>query len=258
MSLPQFFLGGGITALDLAILGGATLLVSFLVAAAGPTGGMQLAATAAVVPGPAVIPIHAWTTGFSALFRALTLRAHIDWGYVGRFVPASAVGALLVVGAYSRIQIPELQVIVAVYILSTSIYELTGKGLRVRFARPYPWWEGLLTGFASVIIGATGPLLMVLMQDHVPDRLRLSGTFSTCLAFQHLFKIVAFGLIGISVFSYFGAILVVTVAAAVGTLAGSRMLLKVDEKRYRKVLAGMLCLTSAWILLDSLILVTRR
>jgi len=245
----QFTLDG-VAVVNVLALGGATFLVSLLVSAIGPTGGMQLAAVTATMPAQAVIPLHAWTTGFSALFRAVALRRHIDWRYLRWFVPASAVGSAVLTIVYARREVPDLQVVVASYILLSAVADIAQLRFHPRFQGPRPAVEGFITGIASMLIGATGPLLMTFMKPHQPDRERLVGTFSAGLTFQHLSKLVLFSSIGVQVFDYPWVLAAITVAAALGTWAGRHILVRLGERTYRIALSSTLIVASVWLIAD--------
>jgi uncharacterized membrane protein YfcA len=234
------------------LLGVATFAVSLMVSAIGPTGGLQLVAVTATMPPQVAIPMHAWTTGFSALFRALTLRAFIDWRYLRPFIVASAVGSAAIALVYAWVDFPNLQLLVASYILVTSVGELARVRVPLHFRNSNAIGEGIITGAASMLVGASGPLLMTLMKPHEANKERLVGTFSAGLTFQHLSKLVAFGTIGVRVFDYPWILLLITVAAAAGTWVGSRVLMRLDERTYRNALSVLLAATSAWLIVDAL------
>lgn len=240
----------GLPALNVLTLCLATLAVSFAVSAIGPTGGMQMAAVAATMPAGLLIPLHAWITGFSALFRALGLRREIDWRFVGWFVPASAAAALPVAGLVVTADFTFIQATVALYILASAVLMVARPQTRLTIRRRRPVVFGLVTGALSMIIGATGPLLMTLMHGGYEEKTRLSATFSACLTFQHLSKIVLFGLIGVSLLGYPVILALTLVAAAVGTLMGRRLLIRLPERLYRLLLAAALAAVSAALLIS--------
>lgn len=240
----------GLPALNVLALCAATLAVSFAVSASGPTGGMQMAAVAATMPPGLVIPLHAWITGFSALFRALGLRREIDWRFVAWFVPASAAASLPMAAVIATADFTFVQAAVALYILASAVLIVLRPETRLTVRRRRPVTFGVITGALSMIVGATGPLLMTLMQGGYDAKERLSATFSACLTFQHLSKIVLFGLIGVSILGHPIVLGLTLAAAAAGTLMGRRLLIRLPERLYRLLLAAALAAVSAALLIS--------
>ena len=83
----------------------ATFLISLFNAAIGPTGGLQLALVAGLLPPQISIPTHAVITGVSSLARAIQLKEYIDWALFWRFVPTSVAGT--VIASFIFVQINE-------------------------------------------------------------------------------------------------------------------------------------------------------
>ena len=240
----------GLPLLNVIALCAGTLLVSFLVSAIGPTGGLQMATVATFVPAYLAIPLHAWITGFSALFRASNLFKQIDWRYFAAFVatsiPASIVGIVLA----AQIDRTLLMLTIGAYIGGSAANRLfkiwRDDGERAPGQRR-PALIGLATGFLTVFVGATGPLLVSLIGNSLETKERLVGTYSACLTVQHLSKIVLFGLIGIQIFD-FPTVLVLTLGCSwIGTLIGTKLLIRISENQYRIALNLVLLGAGVWL-----------
>lgn len=240
----------GLPLLNVAILTLSTFCVSFLVSAIGPTGGLQMAAVAGTMPAPLLIPLHAWITGFSALFRAVSLWRFIDWRFFWRFTPPSLAGAAAVSWLIADADFTIIHVAVSIYILINAVLLIAGTTRAPRVGRPRPIVFGLATGALSMIIGASGPILMTLMQSGFAEKERLSATFAACLTWQHLSKLVLFGVIGVSILGYPVLLMLTLAAAGVGTLAGRKVLLRLPERIYRLLLGAMLAVVSVSLLVS--------
>lgn len=219
-----------------------TFLISLFVAAVGPTGGLQLALVAALLPPQLAIPVHAWITGTSAAFRGWHLRTAIDWNYVIRFAPWSLAASVAAVTLALQIDGRRLQLIIGIFILggalqrSTNVPAAAGRLL----AAPLPC--GLITGFLTVFVGATGPLLFALLMQRLHDRLALAGTHGACMTLQHLAKIGLFGLAGVSLLRYPLLLASTLLAAWLGSRLGATLLLRIPARIYeRLIFALMLC-----------------
>lgn len=238
----------GLPLLNVLILLLSTFFVSFLVSAIGPTGGLQMAAVAGTMPAPLLIPLHAWITGWSALFRTISLWPHIEWKFFWRFLLPSLVGAIAVSWFIASSDFMIIHVTVAIYVLINAVLLLFGVPLAPAVRRPAPVAIGLATGALSMIIGASGPVLVTLMQSRFENKEQLVATFSACLTWQHLSKLVLFGAIGVSVLGYPVLLISTLVAAGTGTLLGRSVLLRLPERVYRLLLATILAAVSVGVL----------
>lgn len=240
----------GLALLSVVLLVLGTFVVSFLVSAIGPTGGLQMAAVAGTMPAPLLIPLHAWITGWSALFRAATLWRYIEWGYFWRFLLPSFAGAASVSVLIAEADFTIIHLIISIYIFINAMLLLFEVRLAPLVLRPAPVVIGLATGALSMIIGASGPILMTLMQPRFTKKESLLATFSACLTWQHLSKLVLFGAIGVSL-SEFPVVLISTLAAAgAGTLVGRKVLLRLPERTYRVLLGVMLAAVSIGVMIS--------
>ncbi len=214
-----------------------TFAVAFFVAAIGPTGGLQLAITGAVLPPNYVIPIHAWISGFSAMFRMAGLRKYIQTKFVMRFILPSIAFTSLAIFFGKHAGFEWVKLFIGIYII------LDASGAIGHFEevldnklRASPEMCGAITGFVTAFIGSSGSLLWALMRNRFNTKEALSATHAACLVAQHLSKIILFGLIGISVFSYWPLLAALTISSLLGTFLGQRRLRRFSEARYRHYL----------------------
>lgn len=230
-----------------------TFSVAYFVAAIGPTGGLQLAITSATVPATHVVPIHAWISGFSAVFRGFGLRTHIDWSYVAVFAIPSLAATLVAVLIGQQAGFAWIKLAIGFYILA----DVAGIFSRLQSAIGEPRAFGAastggLTGFVTVFIGASGPLLWTLMRNRFAERLALSATHSACLVLQHLSKILIFGLVGLSILQYWPVLIATIVASLLGTYLGQMRLQKLDERVYRYLLTAALTVAALMIIASAI------
>ncbi len=221
--------------LPLVLLVIGTFFVAYFVAAIGPTGGLQLAITSATVPPSLVIPIHAWISGVSATFRSAGLWKHIDRTYVLRFVIPSlmATGAAVAIGNVAGFE--WIKILIGAYIILDvlGVFDKAGADVNLQAG---PILSGAVTGFITAFIGASGPLLWAMMRERFEIKETLSATHSACLVFQHLSKIVLFGVIGFSILQYWHVLLAAAAASLLGTVLGQKQLRAFSEATYRRLL----------------------
>lgn len=226
-----------------------TFFVAYFVAAIGPTGGLQLAVTSVTVPANLIIPIHAWISGFSAIFRVVGLRSEVDWRFVLRFLVPSLVltGTAVFIGSVTGFE--WVRILIGVYIVLDVFGFWSLFAGRVTTTKVNPYFIGAITGFTTAFIGASGPLLWVLMRDDFTKKEQLSATHSACLVAQHLSKILAFGLIGFSIFEYWPLLIATVGASALGTVLGQRRLKAFNEATYQKLLSAALLVSGLVIVI---------
>lgn len=214
-----------------------TFCVAYFVAAIGPTGGLQLAVTSATVPAAYVIPLHAWISALSAVFRATALWRSVDVKYVLHFTLPSilATGLAVLVGQFTGYDWIKILIGLVIIAEGTSFLDRLGAIAAPLRAAP-PVVAGAITGFVTAFIGASGPLLWTLTKDRFPGRHELSATHSACLIVQHLSKILLFGAVGFSIFAYWQLIAATAAASLLGTILGQRRLSAFSEPLYRRLL----------------------
>lgn len=234
--------------LPLGILVVGTFGVAYFVAAIGPTGGLQLAVTSATLPAGYVIPVHAWISGFSAVFRTAGLRAHISFAFVARFAAPSIAATAIAVLIGSVAGFDWLKILIGLYIVANATGWFSQAFETPRFLnKSGPFVYGALTGFITAFIGASGPLLWALMKEAFESKEALSGTHAACLVIQHLSKIVLFGLFGLSILKFWPLLIATMGASALGTYLGQRRLRAFSEQTYRRLLRIALILSGSLV-----------
>ncbi|MSO81489.1 MAG: sulfite exporter TauE/SafE family protein [Alphaproteobacteria bacterium] len=221
--------------------------VTFFVAAIGSTGGVQLAPVTFTLPAPLAIPMHAWITGWAAVFRGWTLRMAIDWPYLAWFEPLSVAASTAAIFITERLPLAWFELIIGGWILGSTVMGFVARRPSVVGGMTHPALLGPTTGFLSVFVGATGPLVFALLANRYDRKEEVQATHAACMTLQHLSKIVLFGIAGSAIFAY-QLLMAATIAAAfAGTRLGSRVLLRMDEKLYRRLLAVVMLAVGAFI-----------
>ena len=140
-----------------------------------------------------------------------------------------------------------LQVILGVFIIIfTWLPRMANTGsLRGRFG---------LVGFAATVVGmfvsATGALVGPFAAAACPDRHQLISTFSALMGLVHLCKLVAFGLLGVTLGPYLPLIAVMFATTVMGNLVASRVLNRIPEQGFRlvfRILLTALALRILWL-----------
>jgi uncharacterized protein len=221
----------------------ASFCTSLLTAAFGIGGGaVLLGVLATLLPPVALIPVHGVVQLGSNAGRALVLRREVARDVLTPFLLGSVVGIAL--GAVAFVWIVGLepaaiQIGVGAFILWTLVANPPG------FLRHSAWTAGGASSFLTMFFGATGPFVAAYVKTQGFGRVTYVATHAACMTAQHLLKVVAFGLLGFAFGEYLVLIVGMIAFGFLGTLAGRRVLMRIDERRFAFVLNAILVVLAA-------------
>ena len=216
-----------------------SFLASLITAAFGIGGGVvMIAVLASLLPPAALIPVHAVVQVGSNAGRALIMRAHIDWPVWMVFLAGTVVG--VAVGGVIVIDLPPslIQIGIGVFILWTIFMKPPA------FLRHSAWLAGGVSSVLTMFFGATGPFVAAYLKTLQYDRMTQVATQGACMTAQHLLKVVAFGVLGFAFGPYIPLIAGLIGFGFLGTLTGKRLLMKINEALFKRVLNGILIVLS--------------
>jgi uncharacterized membrane protein YfcA len=239
---------------DAVPLWGAVALVVFsyftsaVTVAFGLGGGvMMLVAIGSVLPPLAVIPVHGVVQLGSNAGRAYLMRQHLERRVFGFFVLGAIVGAAI--AAQLVISVPQaaLQAVLALFILYTVWGPKLGK-----HKVPAPGFAavGLATTFATMFVGATGPLLAAFLPPDRYGKMATVATHSACMTMQHGVKIVAFGILGFAFTEWVPLIAAMIATGFLGTATGKKVLERLPERVFAigfKTVLTLLAVRLLWV-----------
>lgn len=244
MSDFTFLLPDGMAPWLAVTLIGASFFTSLLSAAAGIGGGsVMFAILALVLPPAALVPVHGVLQLGSNLSRVVLLRDHIRPVAFSTFAVSSLIGATI--GGLIAVRIsPEVMLIFfALFILWMAwgrIPEILQKiGL---FA------GGAVSSVLTMFVGATGPFVAAVLKPLNFDRLTFVSVHSACMSIQHTLKLLVFGLLGFAFGSYLFLMGAMLTTGFAGTMVGKRILVRVGDERFHRVLNIILTLIALRIL----------
>ena len=208
-----------------------SLCTAFIAGVTGTAGGLLLLGILALVFPPSVlIPLHTVVMLGDNVSRVAILWRHILWAALLPFFIGAALGA--VVGGRIFVTLPTatLQVILGVFIIVfTWMPKIASTGsLGGRFGL-----IGFIATFVGIFVSATGALVAPFVAAACADRRDLIGTFSAVMGLVHLCKLVAFGLLGVTLAPYLPLMATMVATAAMGNMVGSRVLNRMPEHAFR-------------------------
>ena len=229
----------------------AAFVTSSITAAMGVGGGVVLLALMAQVVPPAVlIPLHGAAQLMSNTNRVLVQRKHINWVYIKPFFLGSLLGGALITPLALYMPVPVGQIVLAVFIVMA-----TWKSAWLRLANWHPAASGGISTGLSLILGATGPLVMSVLPKTQWERKVVVGTHGMAMTIQHGIKVIAFSSLNISLFEYWPLLLGIGMATLAGNLVGAKLLARIPEDKFTLILNWLLtalALRLAWQGLTSL------
>lgn len=227
----------------------AGLLTATLSGVLGMGGGVTLLGVmTAVLPAPVVVPLHGVVQLVSNFTRTLGLVRHVVWRIFAIYVPPMVLGLAAATALWSGDKLTYMRPGVGLLLLAFLVLRRRAPRLRA-----LPMWTyaplGLVIGFASVWIGAVGPLLAPFFLRDELDPKQVIATKAACQSAAHLLKIPAFMVLGFE-FGDHGPLLLGLVAVViVGTLIGRAILDKIDRARFVVAFEILLALLATWLIL---------
>lgn len=101
---------------------------------------------------------------------------------------------------------------------------------------------GAISSTLTMFFGATGPLVAAWIKTLGIQRLAHVATQSACLSLQHLLKTAMFVLLGFSFMAWLPLILMMIATGFIGTLVGKKVLIRTDERKFKRALDIVLTL----------------
>ena len=228
------------TLLDAGLLVTASLVTSFITAAFGIGGGVVLLVfLALVLPPLALIPVHGIVQLGSNAGRACIMLKEVMWRPILPFVVGAMIGAGL--GGMVVVQLPPwvVQLALGIFIIWAVFAKLPPIQQR------YILLGGVVSSFLTMFFGATGNFIAAMVKSMNLDPVPHVATHSLMMTFQHLIKVLIFGLIGFQFGPYMILIFGMVISGFIGTVIGSRFLTKAGGRYFKPVLNTILFLAAA-------------
>lgn len=221
-------------------LGLITLCTSTLTGIFGLGGGLLLIGIIPLfLPVTAVIPVHGVTQLASNSSRAWFGRGNIAWEVLRPYCLGGVAGAAVFAVLLHFISMDYLPLFIGGYILLSQWSAL--------FNRLIHRCESFqLLGFIQVglgvLVGAPGPIHIVLLRKHYEDKHTIVTTAAALLTVMHMLKIIAFIVLGIRLWQYGNVMLAMIIGAIIGSFIGTKLRGTVDGQHFTIVLKVMLSL----------------
>jgi uncharacterized membrane protein YfcA len=186
-----------------------------------------------------LIPVHGIVQLGSNAGRVGIMLKQVVWRPVLPFVIGTVIGASL--GAMVVVQLPPwaVQLALGIFIIWVVFAKLPPIQQR------YILLGGVVSSFLTMFFGATGNFIAAMVKTMNLDPVPHVATHSLMMTFQHLAKVLIFGLIGFQFGPYMILIIGMLISGFIGTIIGSRFLTKAGGRYFKPVLNTILSLAAA-------------
>lgn len=228
------------------LLAGLSFFTSMLTAAIGIGGGsLLLAVMAQVLPVKAIIPVHGVVQLGSNFGRAAVMLPHVEKRLFVWFLLGSLIGAIAGGQIVFSLPVDILRLILGTFILYAAWGpKLGGLAKSEKMLAVGGFFSTMLTMF----VGATGPFVLAMLKPFGLSPMGVVASTAGCLVVQHSLKVLVFGLLGFAFAPYLPLMALMIGLGFVGTLVGRKILLKVDEKLFKRALNIVLTLLALRLL----------
>jgi uncharacterized protein len=204
--------------------------------------------------GSILTPLLAWQQGTKLAVAAVSilhfvgtalrlwrLRTHIDRRVLLSFGLASAAGGLLGAVLHVYLESPLLAVALGVLLVFAGVTGLTGLSERLRLRGPWAWAAGAASGAFGGLVGNQGGIRSAaLLGFDLPKESFVATATAIALVVDAVRLPVYFITQAGQLLESWLVIAVATAGVVVGTLAGERVLRRVPETIFRRVVAALI------------------
>jgi len=200
--------------------------------------GMKTAVAAVSIPHVIATAVRFWR-----------LRTHVDRNVFWGFGVMNAIGALAGAMLHVYVQNVLLSVVLALLLIFAAVLGLTGYSDRLRFGRTAAWIAGAVSGGFGGLVGNQGGIRSAAMLG-----LGVSGPafVATATAIALIVDAVRMPVYFITesarILSTWPALLAAVIGVVIGTLTGERVLQKIPDKLFRRIVSAILLCIGTWLL----------
>ncbi len=211
-----------------------SFFTSLLTAITGVGGGMILiAAMVGVVPAAALVPVHAVIQLASNVSRAGFGWRHIRWEYMTAFVAGSIIAGALGSQFIRLINLDYITLFVAAFIL-LSVWVPNWINVLLN-ERSEMFSIGVVQTGLGTMGGTTGPLANASLMRLACARDEVVTTVAAQMSVTHIIKIMAFSLLGVSIWSWWPLMTGMSVGVILGSWVGTRSRAKLNEQLFKRI-----------------------
>ena len=181
--------------------------------------------------------------------RFAMVKGQVDRRVLLRFGLASAAGGLAGALFQGYASGPRLMLLLAVLLLFVSATELTGLAKRMRFTGTTAWMAGVVSGLLGGLVGNQGGIRSAALLGFGLSRDAFVATATAIALFVDGARLpVYLATSGADLWAHRNAVLIASAGVVAGTIAGARILPRIPESIFRKIVAIVLAILGAALL----------
>jgi hypothetical protein len=182
--------------------------------------------------------------------RIVLFWKHVDWTVVRYYLPSAIAGALIGAWVFVELDLSYLRLVVGLFLISTVWQFKLGKQKR-SFPMPLRGFIplGFFVAIFSTLIGATGPVLNPFYLNYGITKERLIATKAVNSFLLAILQLSSFTFLGALSGEMWWYGLAVGGGATVGNIFGKKMLAKISDQTFRKLLLAFMFLSGILMLL---------
>jgi uncharacterized membrane protein YfcA len=184
--------------------------------------------------------------------RYWMLRGHVDWAVLWSFGLTSAAGGLF--GAYlgTFMRSPVLRAVLGVLLVFAGVTGLTGLASRMRFSGPAAWLAGAVSGIFGGLVGNQGGIRSAaLMGFDIRKEAFVATATAVGLMVDGARMPIYFLTQSSEIAAAWPYVAAATVGTIIGTLLGERVLRRVPETMFRKIVSIIILLLGIALLVGA-------
>jgi len=184
----------------------------------------------------------------ASAIRFWQLRTHVDWKVVKSFGLTSATGGLVGALLHGYLQSGLLTALFALLLIFAGAAGATGLAERMRFRGAGAWIAGALSGLFGGLVGNQGGIRSAAMLGFDVRRDAFVGTATAVALIVDAARLPAYLYTdGPEMLRLWPQIAWMTVGVVFGTLLGKRLLRRLPEKTFRRVVGVLILLLGVWM-----------
>lgn len=231
----------------------AALVASIISAIVGMAGGIALLGVMSALLSPAqVVPIHGLVQLASNSTRTIAFARHTEWRVLAIYALPLTLGVWMATQIWSGDKMDWFRPLVGGFILAFLLWRRFKPKLR-----NLPLWSfaplGLVVGFATIFVGATGPLIAPFFLRDDFNKEQVIATKAACQTWGHVLKIPAFLALGFDYLPHWELVAGLIAAVIVGTLVGKRLLGHIPEKAFTIFYQIVLAAIALYLIVSSFV-----
>ena len=197
---------------------------------------MILMIVSLVLGGPGAAPVVGVASFVAGPARAAALWSHIDWGLVRWYAPGAVAGAYTGAWVLSRLSAHWIEVMLALFLVSTVWqYRLGERPRSFRMRRPWFVPVSFCSGLVSGTVGASGLLVNPFYLDYGLEKESMLATRAVNSTVIQVVKIAAYAALGVLDWPLLRYGLAAGAGAATAIAIANPWLARLTHRRFRQL-----------------------